>query len=93
MEIDYINGPKTEKIFGMSKYQMEIIKRLDIEMNVIEYESIMHNMEKIYNTRFPSKSPNVSFKIKNENSTKSTEENKLFEFFTEIGRNTFKLID
>ena len=28
MQIDYINGPKTDKIFGMSKYQMEINKRL-----------------------------------------------------------------
>ncbi len=40
MEIDYINGPKTDKIFGMSKYQMEINKRLDIELNIIEYNSI-----------------------------------------------------
>ena len=48
MEIDYINGPKTYKIFGMSKYQMEIHKRLDIELNIIEYESLMYDLEKRY---------------------------------------------
>ncbi|AXV36710.1 MAG: mannosyltransferase [Methanobacterium sp. BRmetb2] len=39
MEIDYINGPKTEEIFGVSKYQNEIHKRLDdIYLNTIEYD-------------------------------------------------------
>lgn len=38
MEIDYINGPKTTEIFGMSKYQKEIHKRLEnVKLNVIEY--------------------------------------------------------
>lgn len=38
MEIDYINDPKTTEIFGMSKYQKEIHKRLkNVELNVIEY--------------------------------------------------------
>ena len=49
MEIDYINGPKTYKIFGMSKYQMEIHRRLDIELNIIEYESLnVWSRKKIY---------------------------------------------
>jgi len=48
MEIDYINGPKTDKIFGMHKYQLEIQKRLEVVLNVIEYESIMRNLEKRY---------------------------------------------
>jgi glycosyltransferase involved in cell wall biosynthesis len=48
MEIDYINGPKTDKIFGMSKYQMEIVKRLDIELNMVEYNSLTHYFEKKY---------------------------------------------
>ena len=42
MEIDYINGPKTDRIFGVSKYQMEIVKRLDINLNMIEYDSLTH---------------------------------------------------
>ncbi len=46
MEIDYINGPRTEKLFGMYKYQMEIQKRLDVILNIIEYDSIMQNLEK-----------------------------------------------
>jgi glycosyltransferase involved in cell wall biosynthesis len=48
MEIDYINGPKTDKIFGMSKYQREIIKRLNIELNVVEYDSLTHYFGKKY---------------------------------------------
>lgn len=48
MEIDYIKGPKTDKIFGMSKYQMEIVKRLNVEMNVIEFDSLMTFFEKKY---------------------------------------------
>ncbi|MGB9133422.1 MAG: glycosyltransferase family 4 protein [Methanosarcina sp.] len=38
MEIDYINGLKTDKIFGMSKYQSEIHSRLEnVKLNRIEY--------------------------------------------------------
>ena len=48
MEIDYIKGLKTDKIFGMSKYQMEIHKRLDIKLNVIDYNSLTHFFEKKY---------------------------------------------
>jgi len=48
MEIDYINGPRSDKIFGMYKYQMEIQKRLDVVLNVMEYDSIMQNLEKRY---------------------------------------------
>lgn len=41
MEIDYINGLKTDEIFGMSKYQSEIHKRLeDIKLNRIQYPDI-----------------------------------------------------
>jgi glycosyltransferase involved in cell wall biosynthesis len=41
MEIDYINGLKTDKIFGMSKYQSEIHNRLEnVKLNRIEYPDI-----------------------------------------------------
>ena len=41
MEIDYINGLKTDEIFGMSKYQSEIHSRLDnVKLNRIEYPDI-----------------------------------------------------
>ncbi len=41
MEIDYINGLKTDEIFGMSKYQKEIHGRIkEIELNPIEYPKI-----------------------------------------------------
>ncbi len=41
MEIDYINGMKTDEIFGMSKYQSEIHSRLDnIKLNRIEYPDV-----------------------------------------------------
>jgi len=39
MEIDYISGAKTEEMFGISKYQFEIHKRLEkvITINQIQY--------------------------------------------------------
>ena len=38
MEIDYINGAKKEEMCGVSKYQLEVHKRIkDIEINKIEY--------------------------------------------------------
>ena len=41
MEIDYINGLKTDEIFGMSKYQRKIHERItDIKLNPIEYPMI-----------------------------------------------------
>ena len=41
MEIDYINGLKTDEIFGMSKYQKEIHNRLEnVKLNRIEYPEI-----------------------------------------------------
>lgn len=58
MEIDYINGVKTDKIFGMSKYQMEIMKRIDVDLNVIEYDSLMHYFDK----KFSNTSKSVSTK-------------------------------
>jgi glycosyltransferase involved in cell wall biosynthesis len=48
MEIDYISGPRSDKIFGMYKYQMEIQKRLNVILNIMEYDSIMQNLEKRY---------------------------------------------
>ena len=50
LKIDYINGPKTDKMFGMYKYQMEIQKRLNVVLNVIEYQSIMQNLQKRFNS-------------------------------------------
>jgi glycosyltransferase involved in cell wall biosynthesis len=56
MEIDYITGPKTDKIFGMSKYQNEIYKRLQtLHFNVVEYKSITNTFETKYKSLFPLK--------------------------------------
>jgi glycosyltransferase involved in cell wall biosynthesis len=61
MEIDYINGPHTDRIFGMSKYQMEIRKRLhDVEYKDIQYQSLMKIMEHSYRRIFPNKIQNDS---------------------------------
>ncbi len=91
MEIDYINGPKTDKIFGMSKYQMEIHKRLDIKLNIIEYDSIMGNLEKWYN---PTQSTE-SYGSHLEDTVKisSREDSKLINFLVISGKTTFKNID
>lgn len=41
MEIDYINGLKTDEIFGMSKYQSRIHERLtDLKINPIQYPMV-----------------------------------------------------
>lgn len=41
MEIDYINGIKTDEIYGMSKYQKEIHERITgINLNPIEYPKL-----------------------------------------------------
>jgi len=56
MEIDYINGPKTDTIFGISRYQNEMHKRMkDIDFNVIEYESLTKTLERKYKSLFPDK--------------------------------------
>lgn len=53
MEIDYINGPISKQIFGMSRYQKEIHEKLpDVELNIIEYESLTRKIEKIYKSFF-----------------------------------------
>jgi len=86
MNIDYINGPKTEKIFGMSKYQMEIHKRLDVKLNIIEYESIMYNIEKRYNSQ-------LKFDQENKTDTRQYKDTKIKNFLIKIARTTFKNID
>jgi len=89
MEIDYINGPKTYKIFGMSKYQMEIHKRLDIKLNIIEYDSIMYNLEKRY---IPTISTNET-PMEYYNNISSRDTSKLKNFLIELGKTVFKNID
>ncbi len=62
MEIDFIIGPKTDRIFGMSKYQNEIFKRITgVKFNIIEYNSLTYLFERKYKSIFPYKnnsSPN-----------------------------------
>jgi glycosyltransferase involved in cell wall biosynthesis len=86
MEIDYISGPKTSKIFGMTKYQLEIIKRMDISFNIIQYNSLMKYFEKNYTKNLtPQTYPPTS-------NRKSISENRL-NFLMELGKHTLKSID
>lgn len=82
MEIDYINGVRTDKIFGMSKYQMEIVKRLDVKFNVIEYDSLMYKLEKKFN-----QASNSSSAKKTKSQGRSTES------IINLAKYNFKLID
>lgn len=91
MEIDYINGPKTDKIFGMSKYQMEIHKRLDIKLNIIEYDSIMANLEKWYNPTQSTESYGPL--LEDTANINSREDSKMKNFLVESGKNIFQNID
>ena len=86
MEIDYINGPKTDKIFGMNKYQMEIVRRLDIKFNVIEYNSLMKWFEKRYGSDQETNSYSAS-------ADKSSYDDKSQKFFLNLGKKTLKTID
>ena len=72
MEIDYINGPKTDKIFGMSKYQLEIIKRINVDLNFIEFDSLMIYFDKKFNKSSNSISDLKDMDISNENQTKKS---------------------
>jgi len=86
MEIDYINGPKTDKIFGMTKYELEIIKRIDINFNIIQYNSLMKYFEKNYakNLTPQTYSPKTEKGVKTENRSN---------FLMELGKNTLRSID
>jgi glycosyltransferase involved in cell wall biosynthesis len=53
MEIDYINGPKMAKIFGMYRYESEIRRRINnVDFNFIEYESLIQVLEQRYSHWF-----------------------------------------
>ena len=86
MEIDYISGPKTNKIFGMTKYQLEIINRIDINFNIIQYNSLMKYFEKNYANHL--KTP--TYPSKTERGSMSG--NRL-NFLMELGKNTLRSID
>ena len=52
MEIDYVNGFRTDEIFGRAKYQKEIHKRLpNIKLNIIEYSSFIGSIDTLI--RYP----------------------------------------
>jgi glycosyltransferase involved in cell wall biosynthesis len=64
MKIDYINGRKTDKLFGRSKYQREIFKRLDnVELNIIEYRPIADIVNNILNKNTEKKELNTDDKF------------------------------
>jgi glycosyltransferase involved in cell wall biosynthesis len=91
MEIDYISGQKNDKIFGMSKYQMEIHKRLDIKLNIIEYDSLMTNLEKRYNS---SQSTGYNEPhLEEAANINLREDSKIKNFFVNSGKNIFQHID
>jgi glycosyltransferase involved in cell wall biosynthesis len=91
MEIDYINGPKTDKIFGVSKYQMELYKRLDVKLNMVEYDSLTHFFEKKYSD--DSKFVNDSSNTINSSPIQDRSLTRTLNFIIDIGKKTLKTID
>ena len=88
MEIDYINGPRTDKIFGISKYQMEIFRRIEgVDWNIIEYTSLMQRMEKKYNDNSKSRS------YSQDTGNRSIYKNKSLKFIEDMGKKTLKTLD
>ena len=86
MEIDYISGPKTSKIFGMTKYQLEIIKRMDINFNIIQYNSLMKYFEKNY-------AKNLTLKTYTPTTGSGAVSGNKLNFLIELGKNTLRSID
>lgn len=90
MEIDYITGPKTDKIFGMAKYQNEICKRItDLKFNIIDYNSLTVLFEKKYKSIFPQNNSNYS----NETSSKKLIQHVIFNRTINTGKNISDNID
>lgn len=68
LDIDYINGLKTDEVFGRSRYQTEIHKRLEtVNLNRIEYSHIfqLRGIDQI--TRFTTYPLKVKRHIHDEN--------------------------
>jgi len=97
MEIDYINGPRTDKVFGMSKYQMEIFKRIEgVEWNFIEYDSLLKIMENRYNSIFTSKASDEEESLgmfPTLDKTESFSQNKIFKGIIDRAWKTCMYID
>ncbi|AEG18292.1 glycosyltransferase family 4 protein [Methanobacterium paludis] len=89
MKIDYINGPKTDKIFGRSKYQGEIFKRLDkVEFNIIEYKPLAEIIKKKFHLT-PKQEKFTNDVIE----TKTQKDNKLISFIVNTGKKTLDKSD
>lgn len=93
MEIDYITGPKTDKIFGMAKYQNEICKRItNLQFNIIDYNSLTVLFEKKYKSIFPHNNSNNS-NSSNEASSKKLIKHVIFNRTINTGKNISDNID
>jgi len=92
MEIDYITGPKTDKIFGMAKYQNEICKRTtDVKFNLINYDSLTCLFERKYKSIFPHNNSHNS--SSNEASSKKLNKHVIFNRTITTGKNISDNID
>ncbi|MBI5680824.1 MAG: glycosyltransferase family 4 protein [Methanobacterium sp.] len=90
MEIDYIKGPKTSKIFGMSRYENEIHKRIkNVDFNVIEYKSLTHAFEKKYKSLVPPKNNHSHSNLKSNKTTS----NNIINSLINTGKNITNDID
>jgi glycosyltransferase involved in cell wall biosynthesis len=90
MKIDYINGPKTDKIFGRSKYQREIFKRLEqVKLNIIEYKPLAEIIKNKINEN--SSKPEVITNKKFE--AEPSINNQFFSYIINSAKNVVDLID
>jgi glycosyltransferase involved in cell wall biosynthesis len=90
MKIDYINGHKTDKIFGRSRYQREIFKRIDdVELNIIEYTTTADIIKDIFNTNFSKQETIITDKFE----FKPSIDNKLISFMLNTGKNIIDILD
>jgi Glycosyltransferase len=93
MEIDYLTGPKTDKIFGMAKYQNEICKRItDVKFNIIDYDSLTCLFERKYKSIFPQNSSHNS-NSSNEMLSKKLIKHVIFNRTLNTGKNISDNID
>lgn len=88
MEVDYICGERSERLYGVARYEQEIHKRiLDVQFNRIDYQPLRTVLEKRYPQLFSSQETSP------EMVGEKTVPNPLWEKFMKLGLNTGRHID
>jgi len=90
MEVDYICGERSDRLFGMAKYEQEINRRIeDVQFNRIDYQPLRTVLLKRYPHLFSSQETSPE-KFQSENRSAP---NPLLERIMNLGLNTGRHVD